>query len=285
MQYIEIRAGKKCSIETDAVWSAVWDVSDFGQACQDFRLTLEEIEETAAEVRVPLRMRFDEDLRNLTYTENRKIALQNRPVRTKEAPNTGERMTMSEQALPSPAVSQQSEIGQSSQSVARSQSVSLLVAPFTEASANQDAVMQQDNDVPTLLFRAFSSFSAGINEEERFRAGQFMGRLNAVPPPPDPSDTRFAWDASNHLSQSHEIASKIATPFISLSPSLVWCVQKLYKMAGDDDSKKFAIIAGPLAEIHTRLYKVSPILQQLKNTDMYDKNVRYKGKQHFTSNL
>ncbi|RDI76756.1 hypothetical protein Vi05172_g13234 [Venturia inaequalis] len=278
-QYTEIRAGKKqTGVESDEVWSAVWDVSDFNTACQNFKLILEKLEETASEVGVPLSRRLEEDLTNVTYTESRKVAVQNRPVKVvREAPNTGRRMTGSRQTISSPTVRQQDGTGQASQQlVARNQTEALTDLPSIEDPTLDETEIQPDSDVPTLLFRAFSSVSAGLNSEERFRAGQYIGRSNAVPPPPDPSDTQFAWDASNHLSQSHEIASKIATPFISLSPSLVWCVQRLYKMAGEEDSKKFAIIIGPVADAHTRLYRVEPILQHLKNTGMYNKNVSYK---------
>lgn len=104
-----------------------------------------------------------------------------------------------------------------------------------------------------------------------------MGRLNAVPPPLDQNDPRFAWDASNHLAQSSNIASSIATPFISLSPSLVWCVQRMLRMDGEVSSKKFAIINGPLADAYTRLYRTGPILQRLKKEGMFNPAVKYKG--------
>jgi hypothetical protein len=101
--------------------------------------------------------------------------------------------------------------------------------------------------------------------------------MNAVPPALDPTSNYFAWNASNHLSPTGDVANRIATPFISLSPSLVWCVQRLYKLEGDEDSKRFAIINGPMVDAHTRLYKTGPILRQLKNSAMYSKTVRYKG--------
>ncbi|TLD35820.1 hypothetical protein E2P81_ATG02123 [Venturia nashicola] len=274
MQYTEIRAGKQCSVESDEVWSAVWDVSNFYTARRNFGSDLEKIEETASEIGILLSSRLEDDLRNITYAESRKVALQNRPDKFREVPNAGKRMTGPRQALPT--IRQQSITEQASQPVACRRTMSLTAPAFLDGPAIRHAEIQPDGEVPTLLFRAFSDISAGVNGEEGFRAGQFMGRQNAVPPPLDPNDARFAWDASNHLSQSCEIASKIATPFVSLSPSLVWCVQRLYKMAGDEDSKKFAIIIGPLADAHTRLYKVGPILQSLKNTDMYNKDVRYK---------
>lgn len=49
-------------------------------------------------------------------------------------------------------------------------------------------------------------------------------------------------------------------------------------MGGDEGSKKFAIVNGSLAGMHTRLYRVGPILQQLKKEDMYDPKVKFKGK-------
>ncbi|TID23000.1 hypothetical protein E6O75_ATG02174 [Venturia nashicola] len=261
MQYTEIRAGKQCSVESDEVWSAVWDVSNFYTARQNFGSDLEKIEETASEIGMLLSSRLEDDLRNITYAESRKVALQNRPDKFREVPNAGKRMTGPRQAPPSPTIRQQSITEQASQPVARRRTMSLTAPAFIDGPAIRHAEIQPDGEVPTLLFRAFSDISAGVNGEEGFRAGQFMGRQNAVPPPLDPNDARFAWDASNHLSQSCEIASKIATPFVSLSPSLVWCVQRLYKMAGDEDSKKFAIIIGPLADAHTRLYKMSASME------------------------
>jgi hypothetical protein len=48
-------------------------------------------------------------------------------------------------------------------------------------------------------------------------------------------------------------------------------------MVGEDNSKQFAIINGPMVDAHTRLYQTGPILKKLKADSMYDKRVWYKG--------
>lgn len=92
MQYTEVRAGKQCSAETDAIWDAVWSIADFNMASRHFQLILEKAEETAGKIGAALTRRLTEDQRNFTYSNRRRDALKNRPVKRREVSNSEERI-------------------------------------------------------------------------------------------------------------------------------------------------------------------------------------------------
>ncbi|QDS68821.1 hypothetical protein FKW77_006412 [Venturia effusa] len=280
VQYAEIAGGKNSSEDQDSAWDYVWTDEDFGSACREFHEILEALEEKASESGVAITRRIEEDRRNITQVCSRIVACQNRPPRTPrtprrivEEPNTKKRMIRPLRSQSSATLGRAT----SQTEIYRQPVAAPEIIPSIEIQSQQNGTYF-DLEVPTLLFRAYSNESAGTNGAEGFRATQFIGLPHSVPPPLDPSTQYFAWNAANHLSPSRNIANKIATPFISLSPSLVWCVQRLYKMGGEDDSKELAVIDGPMADAKTRVYKTGPIMSQLKRTDMYWKGVRYQAK-------
>jgi hypothetical protein len=123
----------------------------------------------------------------------------------------------------------------------------------------------QHIEPPRLLFRCYSDESQGLNTVVLIRAGQFEMSPNPVPPPADPNSARFYHDASTHLTP-HEIA----TPFISISSSLVWAIQMaVHKGSENYKNIAIAVIDGPLAHMHTRMYSSREVLRQLRRRGEY----------------
>ena len=117
--------------------------------------------------------------------------------------------------------------------------------------------------IPSLLYRAYTSRNAGINQPTIFVAGQFAQLRGNVPQPISPEHSLFQTMLQNHLNKR-----EILGPFISLTDSLLWTVSIASRNPED----------AHVAVIETKyLDHVYPISDYMHSIPLESCHRRYKG--------
>lgn len=76
--------------------------------------------------------------------------------------------------------------------------------------------------VPSILFRAYNSESQGMNSSSAFAAGKHVKKHEKAEFISQQDEHQLLMDAAKHF-EPHNIEP---TPFISLSPSLIWVLRE-----------------------------------------------------------
>jgi hypothetical protein len=135
-------------------------------------------------------------------------------------------------------------------------------------------------DLPTVLFRAFTTKTIGLNTAKGFKASHFnFDRVSprAIPPPPSVNDYSFQLSAASHWSRD-----KNGSPFISTTSSLLFAVHKALQ-EDINPSEVFLAIIDPSQIDRRYIYYGGDLYPKIK--DMLPKTRQYQKYQGSTEYL
>lgn len=125
---------------------------------------------------------------------------------------------------------------------------------------------------PRLLFRTYCNKSAGINGLNGFVAGRFDPEAAKVklpiyaPPEGAITSPAFLNNAFHHLKRRTD-GTPFGSTFISFTPSLVWVIFRAFKT--ENQQPHISAIDGPKAAFTTSIYAVAPVIEALKDQNMW----------------